>query len=68
MPLLVALAVMVVSQLVLHAVDTSAGVSYVVSVGLGIAAVVMLDRKLLTIGMGLIMGVALPPGYPIELS
>ena len=45
MSLLIALMVLVVAQLGLHAFNAPAGPSYVVSVGLGIAALVVLDRK-----------------------
>ena len=45
MPLLIALAVTVVVQLALHVVSAPPIHSYVISVGLGIAALVTLNRK-----------------------
>jgi hypothetical protein len=45
MSLLIAVVIVVLVQLALHAVDVPGGTSYVVSVGLGIAALIVWDKK-----------------------
>lgn len=45
MSLLIALVVVVIVQLILHAAGAHAVASYFVAVGLGIATLIMVDRK-----------------------